>query len=202
LSDGQLSRQSLREYFQTLLDEAIENQRARSRILQETQLYLVNLLGEFLNSEALYVREDDGSLRRTPLAFLLKEALEEQGAARRAMLRKLGDTSLFVSGFFPDSLNRGLVGVSYYRAMGERAYDALGQVTARPSRSIFTELAGKFGLFMDLLSEVSERTFASSDAALVKLYERYFRTGSARVAELLRARGLVPALAPRGRFKQ
>jgi len=199
-----LSHESIREFFRELLQSAIDNQRARSDVPEPTQLYLVNLLGDFLGTEALYVRGDDGSLERKPLAFLLKEALEEQGASRAALLRRLGDTSLFVSGFFSESLNRSPVGVDYYKAMGERAYDALGQQIARRARdrSIYAELSEKFGLFVELLSEVSERTLISSNAGVLKLYEKYFRTGSERLANVIRGQG-VPLLQPvRGKFAQ
>jgi len=199
-----LSQESLREFFRALLLAAIDNQRARGAVEQATEMYVVNLLSGYLGTEMLYVREEDGTLQQKPLAFLLKEALEEQGAHRAALLRRLGDTSLFVSGFFGESLNRSLISVDYYRAMGERAYDALGQhISARAnSRTIYCELAAKFGLFVELLSEVSERTLASSNAGLVRLYERYIRTGSERLASVLRVKG-VPVLAPvRGRFAQ
>jgi hypothetical protein len=199
-----LSQDSLQAFFQDLLQRAIDNQRARPVVGEATERYLVNLLGAFLGSEALYVRDEDGSLQRKPLAILLKEALDEQGAARAALLRKLGDTSLFVSGFFGDSLTRSAVSVDYYRQMGSRAYDALGQhVQARArDRSIYADLAERFGLFMDLLAEVSERTLLSSNGGLLRLYEKYIRTGSERLASVLRAGG-VPLLQPvRGKFAQ
>ena len=99
-----MSAQDLREFFRDLLTAAIVNQRAT--VQPFTELYLVNLLYEYLGAETLYVQSDDGSWQQKPLAFLLKEALEEQGPARLRLLRRLGDTSLFVSGFFPDSLAR------------------------------------------------------------------------------------------------
>jgi hypothetical protein len=156
------------------------------------------------------VRDEGGNLERKPLAFLLKEALEEQGAARLHLLRKLGDTSLFVSGMFPDSLSRSLVDVDYYIAMGERAYDALGSAVAREAgrsdarRSVFEEMSRKFSLLVDVLNEVSERTLASTDLGLVRLYDRLLKTGSVRLANLLRREGVVaPVLVPpRGRFVQ
>jgi hypothetical protein len=204
-----LSPESIQEFFRDLLSSAIENQNAR--VQQETEFYLVKLLADFLRSEALYLRDDAGNLERKPLAFLLKEALEEQGAARLHLLRKLGDTSLFVSGMYPDSLSRSLVDVDYYIAMGERAYDALGSAVAREAgraadarRSVFEEMSRKFSLLVDLLNEVSERALASTDAGLVRLYDRLLKTGSVRLAGLLRREGVVaPALLPpRGRFVQ
>jgi hypothetical protein len=185
-----LSSQSIRDFFRDLLSRAIENQRAR--VQPFTELYLVNLLHEFLASEALYVQAEDGSWQQKPLAFLLKEALEEAGPARLRMLRRLGDTSLFISGFFPDSLARrsSLVDVDYYIAMGGRAYDAVARQAAE--RGLWEELAEKFRLLVDLLNEVSERTLASSDAGLLRLYERWMKSGSDRLATLLVRQGLVP----------
>jgi len=190
-----LSSESLREFFQNLLAKAIENQGAR--VQPFTELYLVNLLAQFLMSEALYVQGDDGCWQQKPLAFLLKEALEEPGPARVQMLRRLGDTSLFVSGFFADSLARrsSLVDVDYYIAMGGRAYDAVGVVAARHARAektLWDELSSRFRLLVDLLNEVSERTLASTDAGLVRLYERWMKTGSERLATLLIKQGVTP----------
>lgn len=179
-----LSSQSIKDFFRDLLQRALENQRAQ--VQPFTELYLVNLLHEFLLSEALYVQADDGSWQQKPLAFLLKEALEEANPARLHLLRRLGDTSLFVSGFFPDSLARrsSLVDVDYYIAMGGRAYDALGE-------GIWQELSAKFRLLVDLLNEVSERTLASTNAGLVRLYERWRKTGSERLATMLVRGGVV-----------
>ena len=59
-------------------------------------------------------------------------------------------------------------------------------------RSLWEELADKFRLLVDLLNEVSERTLASSDAGLVRLYERWLKTGSDRLASLLVRQGVVP----------
>src|SRR5881394_3481990 len=149
--DPVLSPQSLRDFFRDLLQRALENQRAR--VQPFTELYVVNLLHEFLLSEALYVQADDGSWQQKPLAFLLKEALEEAGPAKMHLLRRLGDTSLFVSGFFPDSLARrsSLVDVDYYIAMGGRAYDAVARRSLE--RTLWAELSDKFRLLVDLLNE-------------------------------------------------
>jgi hypothetical protein len=187
-----LSQQSIRDFFSELLAKAIENQRAQ--VQPFTALYLTNLLHEYLSSEALCVQQDDGSWQQKPLALLLKEALEEQGPARVQMLRRLGDTSLFVSGFFPDSLARrsSLVDVDYYIAMGGRAYDAVGAIAARhDGGDLWNELSSRFRLLVDLLNEVSERTQASTNAGLVRLYERWIKTGSERLSGLLAKQGVL-----------
>src|SRR3989440_9778628 len=193
MADGDsavLSSQSIKEFFRDVLQRAIANQRAD--VQPFTELYLVNLLHEYLSSEALYVQADDGTWQQKPLAFLLKEALDEAGPARVRLLRRLGDTSLFVSGFFPDSLARrsSLVDMDYYISMGGRAYDAVAQHAFE--RSLWEELSEKFRLLVDLLNEVSERALASTNAGLLRLYERWMKTGSERLATVLVRQGVVP----------
>ena len=199
-----LSAQSIHDFFRELLTLAIENQ--RTRVQQATELYLANLLSGFLHTESLLVRDEEGTLDRKPLALMLKDALEEEGVARAQALRRLGDTSLFVSGMFSESLSSSLVDVGYAIAMGSRAYDALGDVAerhGRGARSLWDELSEKFSQLVEVLNEVSDRTLSSSNAGLLRIYERWMRTGSARIATLLAEHG-VPAVVcvPKGRFAQ
>jgi hypothetical protein len=195
---------SVHDFFRQIISLALENQRAS--VQQATELYLANLLGGFVQTESLLEREDDGTLQQRPLALLLKDALDAEETARRArLLRRLGDTSLFVSGMFGECLGRRAVDVDYYIEMGGRAYDALGDVAARrgAERSLWNELSEKFSKLVEVLNEVAERTLLNSDTGLVRLYEKWMKTGNARVGVLLREQG-VPAIVgtPRKRFVQ
>ena len=195
---------SVHDFFRQIVSLALENQRAT--VQQATELYLANLLGGFVQTESLLFRDDNGTLHQRPLALLLKDALDaEETTARARLLRRLGDTSLFVSGMFSECLNRSAVDVDYYIEMGGRAYDALGEVAARrgAERSLWDELSEKFSQLVEVLNEVAERTLLNSDMGLVRLYEKWMKTGSARVGVMLREQG-VPAIVrvPRGRFVQ
>ena len=169
-------------YFKELVDGAIAHQRIEAGEL--TAFYVVHLLAGFLQRPA---DEDDA-----PLAFRLARALEAGGTRQRASLRQIGDLSLFISGFFSDSLRRKLVDVDYYASIGGTAYMALSRHEADTLSPVFAELARKFVGFVDVLSEVSERTCCTSDADLLRLYERWLRTGSSRSGRLLLERGVVP----------
>jgi hypothetical protein len=61
---------------------------------------------------------------------------------------------------------------------------------------VFSELAGRFREFADVLAEVSEATRLSTPASVLRLYERWLQTGSRRAAVLLARAGLSPALEP------
>jgi len=81
-----------------------------------------------------------------------------------------------------------------------------GEVAARHgrgNRSVWDELAAKFSQLVEVLNEVSERTLATSNAGLLRIYEKWIKTGSPRVATLLSAHGVPAVLArAKGRFVQ
>ena len=177
-----LRRESAVEYFKELVDGALAHQRVTATEL--TAFYVVHLLAGFLQRPA----GDD----QEPIAFQLARALESNGARQRAGLRQIGDMSLFTSGFFSDSLNRKLVDVDYYVSIGGFAYNTLSRYETDTFSPVFAELADKFVGFVDVLSEVSERTSCCSNADLLRLYEKWLKTGSRRSGQLLAERGVVP----------
>lgn len=185
----------VRPFFHELLGSAMSHQRVAVR--NETEVYLVGLLSDFLSTEHLFAGEEEDSRSHEPLAFMLKKAVEAPREERALHLRRMGDTALYVSGFFSDSLSRKLVDVDYYAQMGGRAYGALSGLTGRRGAGVvFDELASKFLAVVDLFNEISERTAVQSNTGILRLYERYVRTGSERLRGLLVARGLV-ATGPR-----
>jgi hypothetical protein len=188
------------EFFRERVSDVLAQRRLH--VQPETEFYLVDVLARFLESERLHVEQPDGSAREEPLAVILLRALESTGEARFRELRRLGDTALFVSGFFGDSLARSAVDVDYYIAMGGQAYAAVGEgERGRALAALYAELSDRFALFVDCYAEIAELSDLRSNRGLVRLYERYLRTRSERVAKLLRERGVAllgePGPAPR-----
>jgi hypothetical protein len=175
-------RESAVEFFKELVDEALAHQHLNAGEL--TSFYVVNLLAGYLERPAA-----DGD---APLAFRLADALESGGLRQRATLKEIGDLTLFTSGFFSDSLRGKLVDLDYYVSIGGTAYTALSRHETDTFSSVFAELAEKFTAFVDVLSEVSERTSCTSNADLLRLYERWLKTGSPWSCQLLLERGVVP----------
>ncbi len=89
-------------------------------------------------------------------------------------------------------MRRKLVDVDYYVSIGGVAYQALSRYETDTFSPVFAELAEKFVAFVDVLSEVSERSSCASNADLLRLYERWLKTGSRRSGQLLVERGVVP----------
>jgi hypothetical protein len=178
---------SAKEWFREMVADALSHRRIK--IQEVTEFYLVNLLAGFLATERLFVEDADGTVTAEPLALILLRAVEADRRMRAAHLRRLGDTALFVSGFFGDSLARSLVDVDYYIAMGGRAYGALAD-SERGQDALFEELSTRFGDFVDLFAEIAELSDLRSNRGLVRLYERFLATRSERVAQRLRERGV------------
>lgn len=181
-----LREQTPAEFFKELVESALARQHLQANDL--TEYYLVNLLCQYIRLD----RRADGDDYAQPLALRLARALESGGSEQRARLRRLGDFSLFVSGFFSDSLRRSVVDVDYYVSMGEYAYGSLSRRDEDTFADVFGELARKFVGFMDVLSDVSERTALASQPDILRLYERWLRTGSQRDGQLLSERGIAP----------
>jgi hypothetical protein len=185
MAEALVRSESPTEYFKELVETALEHQHVAVRDL--TSFYLVNLLTGFVHFDRSAASAADEAL-----GVRLARALQAGGSRQRDGLREVGDRSLFISGFFADSLTRSLVDVDYYIQLGERAYGSLARHGDPAFGDVFDELAGKFGKCVDVLSEVSERSALTSNADVLRLYEKWLRTRSRRSGDLLVERGIVP----------
>lgn len=191
MQEGSLVReQSPLEFFKEQLEKAMEHQRVSTSAF--TEHYLVTLLAACVRGGS--VPGADPGMEETPLALLYVRAIQASRYERARLLRAMGDTALFISGFFADSLNGKLVDLQYYRAMGGHAYARLSREDELLAfgPEVFSELADRFTQFADLLAEVSEASRLTTSASVLRLYERWVQTGSRRTAALLAERGLAP----------
>ncbi|MBN2359921.1 MAG: hypothetical protein JXR83_10745 [Deltaproteobacteria bacterium] len=193
-----LSDETLESYFAGIVQQAVAERRVI--VTDEVQFYMVRLLCEFMLSDRLYrLDADSGHRERDALALLLARAESAPVDERVRLLKRLGDSSLYISGFFGESLARSLVDVEYYISMGGTAYGQLSEVLrlrrfVGATATVFAELAEKFRQLVEVLARVSLQSDGSapSNESLLRLYDLWLRTGSRRVAEKLRAHGLDP----------
>ena len=173
------------EFFREQVDAALAHHRLRTG--QLTSLYLVNLLTGFVAA----TQADDEAIDTELLTVCFLQALEAEGARQRLAFRQVGDRALFLSGFFGDSLERHAISVNHYIGLGARAYGWLSRHGRDGQAPVFAELATRFAAFVDVLSEISERSALATDADLLRLYGKWARTGSPAREQLLMERGLV-----------
>jgi hypothetical protein len=192
---GILVQPNLKVFFHDALSTALMRQQLRAQPV--TIGYLADLLMTFLRTERLYEKTPDG-LGFRPLALRHGESWQSTSVgARVRILRELGDVALFVAGVLAESLNRKLVDVDYYTAMGGSAYARLANTlntdqASLPFGAMYAELARKFTEYADVLGEVAEHPEVRQHKDVLRLYDRWLKTGSRRAAQRLRALGIEP----------
>ncbi|MDB4962952.1 MAG: hypothetical protein JWP01_2951 [Myxococcales bacterium] len=177
---------SVDEYFHEVVTDALEAVDLDAS--EPAGWYLVGLLGDFTKTR----------LTDEPLGMKLATPVADSGQ-RVKNLKQVGDTSLYVAGFFAESLNRSLVDVEYYVGLGQSAYAQLarslgGGTRPGPLGDVYEELAEKFPRFVDVLTEVRKRTTLAELNATTdigKLYEVWLRTREDWVEQKLKAAGVL-----------
>lgn len=182
-----------REYFKDCVTSAADSLKVGLEADQE--YYLVNLLCEFISLPS----SDQGGSHplSTPLAIMLQQAMESGPDERFRILKRLGDTSLYLAGFFQDYFNRKAFDITYYIAMGSSAYQGVSSlVRERPGQDQFSgmyrQLAKDFGTLVEVIAEISDNQPQKPDIDLLATYDRWARTNSERLRRILLKQGIIP----------
>jgi hypothetical protein len=182
-------------FFASLVGDAADE--ARVEATGATRAYVSGLLADYAKPGAL-TRD---ALER-PVTLLLAEARESVGRERFDRLRALGDGTLYVCGFFAEHLENRGVALRYVESVGAQAYDGAASMLRQSTLAgegssapdVFGELAARFDSFVRLIESIADRLVAQSgtQSGVVRLYERWLRSGSNELASALGAQGLVP----------
>lgn len=181
---------NVRAWFYERLEESLSRQNIPAS--DGTRVYLVELLARFAEHPV-------GDIVSRPLVLQLAEALEAEGLERLARLRAVGDAALYALGFFEDFFSRRGVSRGYVVTMGGRAYaDAWALAAFSPHeaarREVYGELADGFEDFVEAIDDVRESTALRTPQDIVRLYEKWKRTRSPKIAQRLRSEGVFPAI--------
>ena len=179
------------EFFHKHVKYSIKNQHIK--ITEISEHYLVHLLADFtLTQKAFRLTGNDNR----PLAIIYHQAQFETANNKIKIFKELGDFSLFITGFLPDSLNRKVTDVDYYISLGRSAYENLSTILEQTHKSdfnlLFLELAEKFVAVTDILAEISSESFTQWNDGILRLYERWLKTRSKRDERLLFKKGIIP----------
>jgi hypothetical protein len=169
---------SVDAFFHEVVTDAVEAVHLDTS--EPAEWYLVSLLGDFTR----------GRITDAPLGLELARARDAEPGERVRALKQVGDTSLYVSGFFTESLGRKMIDADYYIGLGSRAYAELAGRLGGSLTEVYRELADKFPRFVDVLAEVRRRCdFLGAD--VVKLYEQWLKTRDEWIEKKLRGFGVL-----------
>jgi hypothetical protein len=181
------------DFFRSTVQSIMQNK--KFRIHETTEFYVVNLLTQAVRAHT--GTKESGNLQE-PLAILFGKAYSTTNQNEKyQLLKHLGDQSLYVSGFFSDSLNRKVVDIDYYISMGSHAYGELSGISKKTSSNdfftkVFGEMAEKFTGLVDMISEVSEKANITNNLDVLRVYERWLYTKSHRLLKMLKEQGIDP----------
>lgn len=152
-------------------------------VREETKQYLTSVLTTFSAAS---------ELRHKYLFQIYGDCVEDQSFSN---YKYLGDHSLYISGCFPHSLNRSLVGLNYYIGMGQLGYQ---QSSLRaPNRGIsqlYDDMAANFKTYMNGLYSISALSLEKNK---LSLYNQFLETNSPSALEELLKLGIMPINQPR-----
>ena len=181
---------SPKEFFHSIVEEA-----ASLRSIQTSPMsrsYISELMYQYVWTSNLFELKEDGRWQQSTLAEQYLKANQAPSPHKEKMLKKLADSSLYISGFFGDSLKRKVVDVDYYIDMGCSAYGSLSRrIEEEAVALVYREISDRFLEFVDLLTINSQKVMTQSDKDLLRLYERYVLTGSELAKEQLAKEGLL-----------
>jgi len=180
-----------REFFASELRTTLDNHGVSAR--PPSFNYLVSLLVNSISSDQFFKVSADGQYEDTLLFDLYVEYTQSSLERQRALLQRIGDLCLVISGYFGESLQSKLVDIEYYFGMGGTAYQTLSALeTNTISKRVYEELSGKFQPYSNVLGEMGERSGIQSNKDILRLYERWMATGSERLRKLLSEQGIQP----------
>ncbi len=173
------------EFFYDLVSEAISQRDMDTNPLAVK--YLSELLLFYMNADNLFSEQDDsGKRRQSTLAEMYLKAINaEESHIKNDLLKRLGDTSLYISGFFASSLKKKVIDIDYYIDMGGTAFANLAySIDNHLYQELYGEFAENFIDFVDVITWVSQNSLNSNED-LLRLYETYQITGSNLAKEKL-----------------
>ena len=130
--------------------------------------YLVDLLCLYLSSDQLFEKKE-GQMKshECTLVDLYKKSQNSKPVEKLYIFKRMGDFSLYLSGFFRSSIKRKIVHISYYEQMGQSAYGFVGEAYgSKPN--VFRELSQEFKNLSQILFSIQKKSEKENSKYLLK----------------------------------
>jgi hypothetical protein len=180
------------EHFTEVVKEACVQRQVKTQ--PHIEAYLVHLLKHYLDSKNLHRPSPDDTTEKPPETFaeMYLLAMNSENPRKKELMRSVADRALYLTGFFADSFHRKIVDIDYYVEIGSAAYSNLSSWTREDGLAlVFNTFSKRFSEYVDVLNYISEKSLVQSDQNVLRLYDRYLRTGSDLAREKLTELGVV-----------
>ena len=174
------------EHFTEVVKEACAQRHVKTQ--PQIEAYLVQLLKYYLDSKNLHQSAPNESGESPPQTFaeMYLKAINSESTKKKELMRTLADRSLYLTGFFSEHFQRKIVDMDYYVEIGSAAYQNLSTWTREDTLSaVYSTFSKRFQEYVEVLNYISEKSLVQSDQNVLRLYDRYLRTGSDLAREKL-----------------
>lgn len=182
----QLIKSSLAENFYEVIETSTEKRKIK--ITPNVKIYLVGVLMGF-STPNNPLQEYNQSL-----TFKLNESLNENNKSlKEEKLRTIGDLCLFLTGYFPDFIEKkGSGQMDYHIAIGSTAYRVAGECFTLED-NLFQEMSKKFSNLRLVIGDIRPKKLYDN-YSINQLFERWTKTRETYEHNLLIYRGAVPVI--------
>lgn len=159
---GLIVEKSLQSYFYKELHELSKNSTPQ---LPAEAIHYISLVMEQFEVSENYFEKIEGKFREKVLGMKLLEVNSLPPSQAKRSLKDVGDTALFLCGFFSESLNRKIIDERYYHDVGKMAYDRLDSIvpTVYEVTSFYKIISTNFDMLTILINLVSKKSKLSNE---------------------------------------
>ncbi|MGI9548379.1 MAG: hypothetical protein ACR2M7_00135 [Bdellovibrionales bacterium] len=155
------------EAFKSYINEEINS--IDSSLSYEIKNYLTDLLYFYLFSERLFEhKSENGRSYEKTLVDLYIRTSEADLQERIYLFKKMGDLSLYISGFFRVAVEKRITDLSYYEDVGQSAYHYLAD-HYKDRDIIFNSLSEKFKVLSEILFFIQQKSEAKNEEKYLKI---------------------------------
>ena len=178
--------ESTKDFFNVLIKTGLSE--SNIKVSVSVKNYLNDLLQFYILSDHLFSETNSSGKKQINTIAELYLTRNISKVNTKNQLKKIGDTSLYLSGFFRESLKRKMISVDYYIQMGQNAYETLGDL--QKEGDLFKELAQHFTDLVFVLFCIYKKSIGNHYDYLLSLIDQYMDTQSNKVAKELLSHGI------------
>ena len=155
-SSGLILENSLQSFF---FDELKLLNDKSFRPLPNELIYYSSLVMDHFGESQNYFEFSEEGVKNKVLGIKMMEAAHLSTGAQKRRYREVGDTALFLCGYFSESVSRKIIDVGYYHSLGVSAYKKLNILVPEvyDVENFFKQFSHSFQSVTELMGIVSQK---------------------------------------------
>lgn len=178
-----------------IYDIVCENEKNVSIVLDDySKLYLLNTIKGLMEREDFFYSNIIG---QDALGEAFMKAFTKDLLGKIQALKAVGDLCLIYSGFFPDKFNKKLVDIDYFIKLGQVSFLTLHRIYTNINslsdlKNLYLSVYREFTKIVTVMLEIAKRFNLFDENNLLKIYERWQKTGLVTLYNILRSNKIIP----------